>query len=147
MIKNELQYKLTRTSLEGFEARLNLLRANPELRSDIDPIIAKAEEDALESVIEELRQELQTYERTKSGEIDVEPLLAVGRIADALISTRIAKGLTQRQLASLVGLKEQQIQRYEARDYANVDLARVQEIARALVYDPSSETDRQSVRS
>ena len=56
--------------------------------------------------------------RTKSGEIDVEPLLAVGRIADALISARIARGMTQRQLASLVGLKEQQIQRYEARDYA-----------------------------
>ena len=33
----------------------------------------------------------------------------------------------------MVGLKEQQIQRYEARDYANVDLGRVQEIARALI--------------
>ena len=146
MIKNELQYKLTRNSMEGFETRLNLLRANPEVRSDIDPIIARAEEDAVESMIEELREELQSYERTKSGEIDVEPLLAVGRIADALISARIARGMTQRQLSSMVGLKEQQIQRYEARDYANVDLARVQEIARALAYDSSSETDRQPVR-
>ena len=143
MIKNELQYKLTRTSMEGFETRLNWLRANPEGRSDIDPVIARAEEDALESMIEELQEELRAYERTKSGDVDMEPLLAVDRIACALISARIARGLTQKQLASLVGLKEQQIQRYEARDYANVDLGRVQEIAKALVSEPSAETAQQ----
>ena len=87
---------------------------------------------------EELQEELRVYKRTKSSEVDVEPLLAVDRIAGTLISARIARGLTQKQLASLVGLKEQQIQRYEARDYAYVDLARMQEIARALVSDPSA---------
>ena len=143
MIKNELQYKLTRTSIDGFEARLKWLRANSAARSDIDPIIAKAEEDALESMIEELGEEIRAYERTKSGSVNVEPLLAVDRIASALISARIARGLTQRELASLVGLKEQQIQRYEARDYANVDLGRVQEIARALASETSAERTRQ----
>ena len=146
MIKNELQYKLTRTSMEGFETRLNWLRANPETRSDIDPIISRAEEDALESMIEELQEELRVYERTKSGEVDVKPLFAVDRIAGALISARIARGLTQRQLANLVGLKEQQIQRYEAKDYANVDLSRVQEIARVLVPEPSAETAQQQAQ-
>ena len=42
MIKNELQYKLTRTSMEVLETRLNWLRANPEGRSNIDPVIARA---------------------------------------------------------------------------------------------------------
>ena len=146
MIKNELQYKLTKTSMEGFETRLNWLRANPEARSDMDPIIARAEEDALESMIEELQEELRVYERTKSGEVDVKPLFAVDKIAGALISARIARGLTQRQLANLVGLKEQQIQRYEAKDYANVDLGRVQEIARVLVPEPSAETAQQQAQ-
>ena len=60
------------------------------------------------------------------------------KIGGVLIGARIAKGLTQRQLAGMVGLKEQQIQRYEARDYANVDLGRVQEIARALIAEAAA---------
>ena len=140
MIKNEVQYKLTKTSVEGFEKRLNWLRANPETRADIDPIIARAEEEALESMIEELNEDLQEYNRTKAGHVEMEVLRSVDKIAGALISARIAKGFTQRQLASMVGLKEQQIQRYEARDYANVDLSRVQEIAKVLIAEASSET-------
>ena len=140
MIKNEVQYKLTKTSVEGFEKRLNWLRANPETRADLDPIVAGAEEDALESTIEELREELQDYNRTKAGHVEMEVLLTVDRIAGVLISARIAKGLTQRQLASMVGLKEQQIQRYEARDYTNVDLSRVQEIAKALIAGATADT-------
>ena len=140
MIKNEVQYKLTKTSVEGFEKRLNWLKANPEARGDLDPIIARAEEEALESRIEELNEELQDYNRTKAGHVDMGVLYSVDKIAGVLISARIAKGFTQRQLASMVGLKEQQIQRYEARDYANVDLSRVQEIARALIAEPPAET-------
>ena len=140
MIKNEVQYKLTKTSVEGFEKRLNWLRANPEARGDVDPIVARAEEDALESMIEELNEELQDYNRTKAGHVDMEVLSSVDKIAGVLISARIAKGLTHRQLASMVGLKEQQIQRYEARDYANVDLSRVQEIAKALIAEAPAET-------
>ena len=138
MIRNEVQYKLTKTSVEGFEKRLNWLRANPEARADLDPIIARAEEEALESTIEELREELRDYNRTKAGHVDMEVLLTVDKIGRVLIGARIAKGLTQRQLAGMVGLKEQQIQRYEARDYANVDLGRVQEIARALIAEAAA---------
>ena len=140
MIKNEVQYKMTKTSLEGFATRLNWLMENPEARIDLDPIIAKAEEDALESTIEELREELRDYDRTKAGGVNLEVLLAVDQIAGVLINARIARGFTQRQLANMVGLKEQQIQRYEARDYANVDLHRVQEIARALMAEEPAET-------
>ena len=132
MIKNEVQYRLTKTSAEGFETRLVWLRANPEARAGLDPVIAQAEEAGLESTIEELREELQEYDRTKKGHVDMEVLLTVDKIAGALIKARIAKGLTQRQLATIVGLKEQQIQRYESKEYANVDLSRVQEIAHAL---------------
>ena len=91
-------------------------------------------------MIEELREELQDYNRTKAGHVEMEVLLTVDKIAGVLISARIAKGLTQRQLASMVGLKEQQIQRYEARDYTNVDLSRVQEIARALIAGAPTDT-------
>lgn len=142
MIKNEVQYKLTKTSVEGFETRLTWLRTNPEARSHLDPILAQAEEESLESMIEELREELQEYETTKLGQFDATTLHSVHMVPTALIKARIARGLTQKQLAYILDLKEQQIQRYEANDYMNVDLGRVQEIARALADDALVEAAR-----
>ena len=132
MIKNELQYKLTKTSAKNFERRLTWLRETLGAQDQLDPILAKAEEDGLQSMIDELREELQEYERTKQGDVDMTALTSVHMVPSTLIRARIARGLSQRQLAQLVGLKEQQIQRYESNDYSNVDLGRVQEIARAL---------------
>ena len=140
MIKNELQYKLTKSSAENFEKRLHWLRENPGTQDQLDPILAKAEEDGLQSMIDELREEIQEYERTKQGDVDMTSLTSVHMVPRTLIRARIARGLSQRQLAQLVGLKEQQIQRYEANDYSNVDLGRVQEIARALTGDASTGT-------
>ena len=142
MIKNEVQYKLTRNSAEGFEQRLNWLRTNPEARAHLDPMIAQAEEESLESMIEELREEIQEYERTKQGQFDMATLDSVHMVPAALIKARIARGLTHRQLAHILNLKEQQIQRYEANDYMNVDLGKVQEIARALANDALTEAAR-----
>ena len=45
---------------------------------------------------------------------------------------RTERGLTQKELATRLGLKEQQIQRYEATRYAGVSLERVQAVAEAL---------------
>ena len=132
MIKNKLQYKLTKTSAENFERRLTWLRETPGAQDNLDPILAKAEEDGLQSMIDELTEELQEYERTKQGDVDMTSLTSVHMVPSTLIRARIARGLSQRQLAQLVGLKEQQIQRYESNDCSNVDLGRVQEIARAL---------------
>ena len=140
MIKNELQYKLTKSSAENFEKRLHWLRENPGTQDQLDPILAKAEEDGLQSMIDELREEIQEYERTKQGDVDMTSLTSVHMVPRTLIRARIARGLSQRQLAQLVGLKEQQIQRYESNDYSNVDLGRVQEIARALTGDASTGT-------
>jgi DNA-binding XRE family transcriptional regulator len=56
----------------------------------------------------------------------------IGTFPTALIRARIARGLTQRELAERVGLAEQAIQRYEAGDYAGVSFARLVEIADAL---------------
>jgi transcriptional regulator with XRE-family HTH domain len=49
-----------------------------------------------------------------------------------LIRARISAGLSQRELAARLGLKEQQIQRYEATNYETASLRRVLEIAAAL---------------
>jgi transcriptional regulator with XRE-family HTH domain/Zn-dependent peptidase ImmA (M78 family) len=55
-----------------------------------------------------------------------------GELAEGLIKARIAGGLSQRALAERLGLKEQQIQRYEAERYASASYQRLREIADAL---------------
>jgi transcriptional regulator with XRE-family HTH domain len=52
-------------------------------------------------------------------------------LAYALIQARIAAGLTQ-ELAQKLGLKKQQVQRYEATKYATANLERLQAVTMAL---------------
>ena len=56
----------------------------------------------------------------------------ISGIATNLIKARIARGLTHKELAQRVGIKEQQIQRYEATDYEAANLSRLQAVASAL---------------
>jgi transcriptional regulator with XRE-family HTH domain len=49
-----------------------------------------------------------------------------------LIRARIAAGLSQRELAERLGMPEQQIQRYEAKEYESVSLGRIAEVAKVL---------------
>ena len=88
--------------------------------------------ESLESELEILREQLAEYEALRSGRIAVLELDSLTALPDALIRARIAGGLTQKELATRLGLKEQQIQRYEATRYAGVSLERVQAVAEAL---------------
>ena len=54
------------------------------------------------------------------------------QLAEALIRARIAAGLSPKEMAGRLGLKEQQIQRNEAPRYAGASLDRVQAVAGAL---------------
>ena len=57
-----------------------------------------------------------------------------------LIRARIARGLSQRELADLMGLKKQQIQRDEATDYATAKWSRIREVADVLSMGMSGPT-------
>ncbi len=128
MIKNERQYKVTRAQAAKFSDALNSLRQRTD-EEGIHPLIAKAQEDALSSQLSDLENELREYESLKSGDFQVDSLGVVADLSSILIKARIAQGLSQRDLAERIGVKEQQIQRYEATDYASANLARIKEVA------------------
>jgi len=130
MIKNERQYRITRAQAAKFSKALENLRHQPN--SQLHPMIARAQQDALRSQLGDLENELREYESLKSGDFPMESLNAVAEVPSVLIKARIATGLSQRDLAERVGLKEQQIQRYEATDYAAANLSRIMEVANAL---------------
>ena len=82
------------------------------------PMIAQAQVDAVSSQLADLEAELREYEAIREGGFEVEALRVVTDLPELLIKARISQGITQRELANRLGLKEQQIQRYEATDYA-----------------------------
>lgn len=130
MIKNERQYRITRKEAEKFEQSLE--RFSREKHKSIHPKLVKAQREAIESQLASLRVEIKEYEalrRRKRKKVDA---IALEQLPQMLIQARVAAGLTQKQLAEKLGLKEQQIQRYEATDYASASLSRVIEIARAI---------------
>ncbi len=132
MIKNERQYRITKAQVEKFSDAVAQLSERPDQHSQINPILRKAEREALESQLAELRVQLEEYDALRSGQNAVLELESLEELPRALIKARIAAGLTQKDLAERLGLKEQQIQRYEDTEYASASFSRLVEVSRAL---------------
>lgn len=129
MITNERQYHITRGWLKRFEQA----RAGVEEQGEpLQPRARQALRDQYDSQIEELRTQLTDYEALRRGEVSVLELDSLSALPEALIRARIAVGFTQEALAARLGLKKQQVQRYEATRYAGVSLERLQSVAEAL---------------
>lgn len=139
MIKNERQYRITKAQAERFERTLGQIVSGDGGDEDVHPLIAKAREDAIRSQLADLRTELREYEALKSGNFELEQLGVVSGIPAMLIKARIARGMSQRDLAERIGLRAQQIQRYEATDYASVSLSRIKEIVSGLSVEDASQ--------
>jgi HTH-type transcriptional regulator/antitoxin HigA len=134
VIKNEHQYHVTQREIERFEDALAALESRPEDRRS-PPALRKARATALRGQIETLRAEAEEYADLRSGRRKPRPPESFTDVARFLIQTRIARGWTQQELAAHCGLKEQQIQRYEANDYEQASLGRIIELAHALGVD------------
>lgn len=140
MIKNERQYKITRAQAVRFSNALENLRKGSDADNGLPPLMAKAQEDAIGSQLADLESELREYESLKAGKFQWDSLSIVADLPSILIKARIARGLSQKDLAERVGLKEQQIQRYEATDYATANLGRIMEVVNAFDVEINSPT-------
>lgn len=132
MITNERQYKITRSEAERFRKAISELAAGKAMRPDVHPRLLQAEREAMESQLADLQAELSEYERLKAADLSMISISSFDELADGLIKARIASGLSQKALAERLGLKEQQIQRYEAERYASASYQRLRDVAGAL---------------
>ena len=130
MIKNTQQRRTTKNLLSDFEQVLSELEARGD--DGVPAIARKAQMDAVRYQIREFRKELEEYDALREGRLQVLELASFKDLPRGLIQARIAAGLTQRELAARLGLKEQQIQHYESTAYASASLRRVQQIIDAL---------------
>jgi len=128
VIANERQYQVTRKKL----AELAELKASVELGTAGDDGFRDLQADALESQMDDLRDEVAEYEQLRAGNVTTIEAVSLAGLADALIKARIARGWTQAELARKLGVAEQQVQRDEASRYTGAALSRLCDIAEAL---------------
>ncbi|MDQ2827678.1 MAG: helix-turn-helix domain-containing protein [Chloroflexota bacterium] len=129
MIENDLQYQITKSEADKFAEAVTY---SDEENANLHPRLRQAMRESLESQLQDLRRELAEYEALRDNHIAVLELDSLTQLPEALVRARKAAGLTQKELGRRLGLKEQQIQRYEATRYAGANLTRVQAVVDAL---------------
>ncbi len=129
MIKNETQYRQTKAQITKFEQALEGVN---ESRQELHPIQKRVYQDALRSQHQELVKQIEEYDLLKNGQIKLFQVSSFDELPITLIKARIASGLTQKDLADLLNMKEQQIQRYEATNYESASFDRLKEVVNAL---------------
>jgi HTH-type transcriptional regulator / antitoxin HipB len=128
VIQNKHQYKVTNSKLKELEQSLANLAANPDGLSER---LFQAQQAGLQVWIDRLKAELAEYDELQQGE-SVFKISSLTELPLALIKARIASGMTQKELAEKIGVKEQQIQRYEANHYDSASFERLREVFEAL---------------
>lgn len=136
MIKNEHQYQVTKSWIERFQQGIIKLHQNEEKRQK-DPEGWQLLIDSYYAHIKNLQLEIAEYELL----LDHNPAtglalqtvnLTIDDIGEILIKVRIAKKITEQELAALTRLTEEQIKEYEKKDYQNASFDTVIEVGDAL---------------
>lgn len=121
MIRNEQEYQEASKRLEAERARLDQHREHlegsglkkSELKRAMEPLI---------SFHEQLREEVEHYENLKRGKFpNLQNLKGLGVL---LVSLRIARGMSQRELAAKLDVHESQVSRDERNEYHGITVDR-----------------------
>jgi HTH-type transcriptional regulator/antitoxin HigA len=126
MIKSDAQRDRTVAQIAGF--RQALAKANQETPGKRSAALRGS----YEGMIRQLEGELQEFDRLKSGELTLPPVQRLDQIAPFIAKMRIAKGVSQTELARRLGVSKQVVSRYEETEYQTVAIARLQEILDAI---------------
>jgi HTH-type transcriptional regulator/antitoxin HigA len=132
MITNDRQYKIAKTQILNFQQSLEDVINNPPDSPDVHPKIIAASKNAIESKLNELRLEAEEYEALKAGQVFITEVRDLKELPIILIKARIANGLKQSDLAKMLEMKEQQVQRYESELYSSSSLKTLLKIAELL---------------
>ena len=129
---------MIRNDTELEEAKKRLLEEAERIRQqqkELEGLRLSREElkrvlDPVRSFHKQLEEEVAGYERLKRGEFD--DLHNFEGLERLLVALRIAKGLTQRELAERLGVHESQVSRDERNEYHGVTLERARRILEAM---------------
>lgn len=132
MIRTEAEYQAAKKEAA---ARRDRLQAYQEklIADGLTAAELKRALDPLETFALDVEDELHRYERLRAGDFhETAQLSELGKI---LIGLRISKRVTQRELATRLGVNESQVSRDERNEYHGVKVERVHRILAALDAD------------
>jgi HTH-type transcriptional regulator/antitoxin HigA len=126
MIKSDSQRERTVAQIAGFRQAL------AKVEQDAPGKRSTAVRGSYEGMIRQLEDELHEYDQLKSGELALPHVERLDQVAPFIAKIRIAKGVSQTELARRLGVSKQVISRYEETEYQTVAIARLQEILDAI---------------
>lgn len=126
MIKSDAQRERTVAQIDGF--RRALAKAEQEKPGKRLAAIRGS----YHSMIRQLEDELREYDQLKTGKLELPHIERLDEIAPFVAKVRIAKGVSQTELARRLGVSKQVVSRYEETDYQTVAIVRLQEILDAI---------------
>jgi HTH-type transcriptional regulator / antitoxin HigA len=129
MITNDRQYKISKSQIENFEQALADIEFSFKTAKNVHPKLFEVQTNAIQSQLNDLLKETKEYEDLKAGKIAITEVNGLKELPLALIKARIANGLTQSELAEKIGVKMQQIQRYESEMYDTASVKTLLKIA------------------
>lgn len=129
MIRNENEYREAVRRLDEEKARLEQHRDHltsmglsaDEVKTALDP---------MRSFHAQFKEEVESYERLKRGEMA--ELMNLHGLGLTLVGLRIARGLSQRELAERLGIHESQVSRDERNEYHGITVERAARVLDAL---------------
>jgi HTH-type transcriptional regulator/antitoxin HigA len=131
-ILNEREARETKTAIAEITRALSSKEYFATIIAGLPTEVVNGYRRALSAQKAELKAMLEAYENAKAGQHSELQRRAGNDPGSALIVARIIRGYSQKEFARRVGLKEQQIQRYEADQYRAISLANFKRLAYAL---------------
>lgn len=129
MIYSDRQLTVSKAELQKLKTALAALEATT---APAESWLKEVEQNALRSQIADIEAEVAEYEMLRAGQMPFAERYSLADLPRVLVHARIAKGMSQTELAEQLNMKPQQIQRYEATDYMGASLARLIEISDLL---------------
>jgi HTH-type transcriptional regulator / antitoxin HipB len=128
MIQNEYQYKITKSKIDDLARVLTTLATEVE---SLPPLMVEATRNGFQTQINRMQTELQEYDDLKAGKVEI-TMSSIEDLPKVLIQKRISLGMTQRELAEKLGIKEQMVQRYESTAYESISYQRLIDVWNTL---------------
>jgi HTH-type transcriptional regulator/antitoxin HigA len=132
IILNEREARRTRATLARIDEVLSPESVLESAKFGLAPEVAAMHRKAVVSSRNTLSAMLNTYERIRSGEYGDVASKWEAEPGIVLIVARLARALSQAELGEKLGMREQQIQRYESERYRSISLQNFRRVAVAL---------------
>ncbi|MBD2186050.1 helix-turn-helix transcriptional regulator [Planktothrix sp. FACHB-1375] len=135
MIKDDRHYQNVQSWVQNFEQALAQLERNENERVKDNSQLREIYMNEVQRKLDDLREEIREYE-TITNHDERTPIVLelddINNLPQLLIKGRMAAKLSQKELADLAGLTEEQIQQYEEKDYEDASFIDVMAVVDAL---------------